>query len=254
MLRTVPDTRLDASRNWKTKILTCVVALSTQLPVWPTYIQMLAFIHVTKPCSDRLPGAPEVTVGEGPASSGGMVVGPFALAKALAERSCQLEVLALSNFIEAQLFLHCFLPRQSYLPSMRMPSKLSHLALTTSNFDPTKPVSEIDSLLRAAAKAALKMESLKVMELFRIGPTSAALFQYNRHWGPNCARILWMGTWRYNIEEFVRINWKEYTLGRHMMIDNRLVEDRFSICREMKVIKSNCPHYQELLVDHSSGG
>ncbi|KAF5620063.1 hypothetical protein F52700_11383 [Fusarium sp. NRRL 52700] len=119
----------------------------------------------------------------------------------IALTSLPLEHLAASFIIEASHFF-------AIDPSWKWPN-LTSLVLTSRLLTPEEDSTKIDALLQAAAVAALRMPRLETMEIWNGQKGLAALFQYRINRNSRLARILWRGTWKYDIMPSVLQAWED---------------------------------------------
>ncbi|KAI5466122.1 hypothetical protein BGZ63DRAFT_411512 [Mariannaea sp. PMI_226] len=90
---------------------------------------------------------------------------------------------------------------------------LTSLVLTSRFLTPDEnSTTEIDTLLQAAAAAALKMPRLETMEIWNGRKRLAALFQYRASRSLHQAKILWRGTWKWCMVPSVFEAWEAVEL------------------------------------------
>ncbi|KAG5753661.1 hypothetical protein H9Q70_003675 [Fusarium xylarioides] len=123
-----------------------------------------------------------------------------AVGRMIALTSLRLEHLAASFIIDASHFF-------AIDPSWEWPN-LTSLVLTSRLLTRGENSTKIDTLLQAAAAAALRMPRLETMEIWNGQKGLAALFQYRMIRGSRQGRILWRGTWKYPITTSVLKAWE----------------------------------------------
>ncbi|CVL04719.1 uncharacterized protein FMAN_12828 [Fusarium mangiferae] len=123
-----------------------------------------------------------------------------AVSRTIAITSLPLEHLAASFIVEARHFFEID-------PSWEWP-KLTSLVLTSRLLKPEEDSTKIGALLQAAAVAALRMPRLETMDIWNGQKGLAALFQYRVNRVSKQARILWRGTWNYDIVPSVLQAWE----------------------------------------------
>ncbi|KAF4814857.1 hypothetical protein CGCTS75_v013213 [Colletotrichum tropicale] len=121
--------------------------------------------------------------------------------KAIAHVSLQLEHLSASFMVDASHFF------SSCEPSWKW-SNLTSLALTSRLLAPDARTTQIGVMLRAAAKVALRMPKLRVMEIWSGREGLAALFQYKSMGHGQRPVITWRATWDYALQPSVIQAWK----------------------------------------------
>ena len=126
--------------------------------------------------------------------------------RAVANASLNLEHLSVSFMVDASDF---FDAREL---SWKWPN-LTWLALTSRLLVPEESPMELDSMLRAAAAAALKMPNIETMEIWNGAKGLAMLFRYQRA-GRRPAVITCRGTWELTLRPLVIQAWDSVAL-RH---------------------------------------
>ena len=106
--------------------------------------------------------------------------------------SLKLEHLAASFVVDARHFFEVE-------PSWVWPN-LTSLVLTSKSLVPDEDPTKIETMLQAAAAAAMKMPRLETMEIWNGRRGVAALFQYQALRHQHQARIVWRGTWKLALE------------------------------------------------------
>lgn len=114
---------------------------------------------------------------------------------ALSKSSRGLETLTASFIVDAIDFFHEFLPgRPRPSTGTRRPwKKLRRLALTSAALDPKLPTRRIQELLIAAGRAAQRMPSLKLIEIWNGGLGYGCFFRYAATDG--VATLTWQCSW-----------------------------------------------------------
>ncbi|KAI1096932.1 hypothetical protein F5B19DRAFT_499121 [Rostrohypoxylon terebratum] len=107
--------------------------------------------------------------------------------------SLQLDHLSASFIVDASYFF------DARKPSWEWPN-LTSLALTSRLLTPDEGSSGIDSLLRAAAAAAMKMPKLQIMEIWNGREGLAALFRYQVTGGRYPPVLTWKATWALTLQ------------------------------------------------------
>ncbi|KAK2598943.1 hypothetical protein QQS21_005621 [Conoideocrella luteorostrata] len=121
----------------------------------------------------------------------------------LCRASLTLEEVVICNVIEAGAFFKkmALLEVPRLWDRWKPWSRLRHVTLATDAFHPNDRAAT-RSLLLLAAFTARSMPALQAMELFRVGHTCGAMFQYT-NWSERSegACILWQSSWRFQFEE-----------------------------------------------------
>ncbi|OAL48465.1 hypothetical protein IQ07DRAFT_571171 [Pyrenochaeta sp. DS3sAY3a] len=125
------------------------------------------------------------------------------LAKAFAAKIRHLEHLSISYMIDAeQFFTSC-----QQLPCTW--NLLQSLTLTSSTLARNARHQNVDTLLRNASLAALKMPQLKTMVLWNSEPGQACAVIYQRHDASSMATLTWRGTWNLELSDNVIESWRK---------------------------------------------
>lgn len=109
------------------------------------------------------------------------------VSRAVANASLKLEHLSASFMVDASYFFH------ACQPSWKWPS-LTSLTLTSRLLAPDENLIEIDSMLLAAAAAAIKMPDLEIMDIWNGREGLAMLFRYRPAKEAQLSIITWRGT------------------------------------------------------------
>lgn len=131
----------------------------------------------------------------------------FAVSRAVAEASLDLEHLSASFIVDAR---HFFQARQTDW----VWNTLVSLVLTSDSQAPHGNHAEVSTILQSAAAAASKMPRLKSMEIWNEAKGWACVFRYQAPEGCKPARITWRGNWDLLIESNVVRAWEAVALSR----------------------------------------
>ncbi|KAF4866651.1 hypothetical protein CGCSCA1_v013531 [Colletotrichum siamense] len=145
--------------------------------------------------------------------------------KAIAHVSLQLEHLSASFIVDASHFF------SSCEPSWKW-SNLTSLALTSRLLAPDATTTQIGAMLRTAAKVAMRMPNLRVMEIWDGREGLAALFQYKSMGHGQRPVITWRATWDYALESSVIQAWKAVGMehqGEHHWNDCIVVKELLNV-------------------------
>ncbi|KAI8309827.1 hypothetical protein K4K61_001362 [Colletotrichum sp. SAR11_59] len=145
--------------------------------------------------------------------------------KAIAHVSLQLEHLSASFMVDASHFFSGCEPSWQW-------SSLISLALTSGLLAPDAKTTQIGAMLRTAAKVAMRMPKLRVMEIWDGREGLAALFQYKSMGHGQRPVITWRATWDYALESSVIQAWKAVGMehqGDHHWNDCVVVKELLNV-------------------------
>ncbi|KAF5484357.1 hypothetical protein CGCS363_v014808 [Colletotrichum siamense] len=145
--------------------------------------------------------------------------------KAIAHVSLQLEHLSASFTVDASHFF------SSCEPSWKW-SNLTSLALTSRLLAPDATTTQIGAMLRTAAKVALRMPKLRVMEVWNGQEGLAALFKYKSMGHGQRPVITWRATWDYALQPSVIQTWRAVSIehqGEHYWNDCVVVKELLNV-------------------------
>ncbi|KAF3806904.1 hypothetical protein GCG54_00007155 [Colletotrichum gloeosporioides] len=111
-------------------------------------------------------------------------------------------------------------------------SNLTSLALTSRLLAPDATTTQIGAMLRKAAKMAMRMPKLRVMEIWDGREGLAALFQYKSMGHGQRPVITWRATWDYALESSVIQAWKAVGMehqGEHHWNDCVVVKEFLNV-------------------------
>ncbi|KAL7959161.1 hypothetical protein V8C34DRAFT_313621 [Trichoderma compactum] len=128
-----------------------------------------------------------------------------AVSRMVALASLKLEHLAASFVVDASHFFNIE-------PSWEWPN-LTSLVLTSKLLTPDEDPIKIGAMLQTAAAAATKMPQLETMEIWNGRKGIAALFKYQIFHNTRQARIIWRGTWNFDMEPSTVQAWEELLDG-----------------------------------------
>ncbi|KAH9232622.1 hypothetical protein K456DRAFT_1839384 [Colletotrichum gloeosporioides 23] len=147
------------------------------------------------------------------------------MCKAIAHASLQLEHLSASFMADASHFFSGCEPSWKW-------SNLTSLALTSQLLAPDATTTQIGAMLRTAAKVALRMPKLRVMEIWNGREGLAALFQYKSMGHGQRPVITWRATWDDALQPSVIQAWKAVGIehqGEHHWNDCVVVKDLLNV-------------------------
>ncbi|CAI0648974.1 unnamed protein product, partial [Colletotrichum noveboracense] len=147
------------------------------------------------------------------------------MCKAIAHVSLQLEHLSASFMADASHFFSGCEPSWKW-------SNLTSLALTSQLLAPDATTTQIGAMLRTAAKVALRMPKLRVMEIWNGREGLAALFQYKSMGHGQRPVITWRATWDDALQPSVIQAWKAVGIehqGEHHWNDCVVVKDLLNV-------------------------
>ncbi|KAF0643365.1 hypothetical protein FPSE5266_04934 [Fusarium pseudograminearum] len=126
------------------------------------------------------------------------------LAKTLRQYTRNLEYLSISHLIDAKEFLRPFWPANSEEATRSLPDwkNLKRLSLTSDIFN-TGTEKDVNNLLCAAARAARKMPSLEILELWNGNDERASVFSYRAN-----GEMTWRGTHIPTLDDEVTGAWE----------------------------------------------
>ncbi|KAH0432664.1 hypothetical protein CcaCcLH18_06240 [Colletotrichum camelliae] len=147
------------------------------------------------------------------------------VSKAIAHASFKLEHLSASFLVDASHFFSGCKPSRKW-------RKLSSLALTSRLLGPNASTTEIGVMLRTAAKVAMRMPKLRVMEIWNGREGLAALFQYKSMGHGQRPVITWRATWDYALQPSVIRAWEAVGIehqGKHDWNDCVVVKEILNV-------------------------
>ncbi|KAF2186584.1 hypothetical protein K469DRAFT_686971 [Zopfia rhizophila CBS 207.26] len=163
----------------------------------------------------------------------------FAVTRALAEASLDLEHLSASFIVDARYFFQARQPTWVW-------NELVSLVLTSRLLCPDESHAEINDILQATAVAAMKTPRLNAMELWNGGKGLACVFRYQASESYRPARITWRGNWNLRLEPHVIRFWEAVAFKR--------ARCEFQVVRELLdtdvVIKSHSDAIHSLKLLH----
>ena len=123
------------------------------------------------------------------------------VSRAVANASLNLEHLSASFIVDASYFFDAREPSWSW-------SRLVSLTLTSRLLTPHESPMEVDSMLQAAASAAMKMPNLDILEIWNGQDGLAMLFRYQLTGERQPAVITCRGTWEFVLQPPVVQAWE----------------------------------------------
>ncbi|KAL8837096.1 MAG: hypothetical protein Q9170_002653 [Blastenia crenularia] len=141
----------------------------------------------------------------------------YVVSEALAKASLELEHLSASFMVDAVYFFQARRPSWAW-------KHLVSLVLTSRLLVPSEDHAEINLLFQAAAVTAMKMPSLRTMELWNGRRGLACVFRYQASEGNFPAKIIWRGTWDIPLEPKVVHAW-ETVATQHARCDLLVIKE-----------------------------